>query len=241
LIHAEPRYRLSEARLPALAEAARAHLPHVDLRLAMEGVARGLGYASYATLRAKLSADTRRPVDGSATAAYLLQRGIDVVTFRVHHVLATFAIREVLDARYGLNQLGIELPLRPGERFRFGLREPLDAQQHAQSRCELSSPLEAPSQIRALAFASTMAAGTSFASSDRLCDYKHAAEAVIFVLSDGTILEPDYVSAGNMAAGLLYAGFAVNAQHRFKISASGFRDFKDAASIPYFFRGKWHN
>jgi hypothetical protein len=71
----------------------------------------------------------------------------------------------------------------------------------------MGAPQEAAAQIRALAFASVVTRSSSYARSDRLSDYKHVAEAVTFALSDGTILEPSHVSAGAMAAGLLYARF----------------------------------
>jgi hypothetical protein len=240
MIPCEPRYRLSNGRLTALRDAVEAHLPLVDANVAMEAVARGLGYQTYAILATGLSADTRRPVDGVAAAELLSEHGIPASPSLFHHALATFAVREVLDVRYNLNQVGIELPRRQDERFRFGLREQMDERQHALSRAEMRSPQEAPGQIRALAFASVMTGSSSYAGSDRLNDYKHAAEVVSFALSDGTILGPAYVPAGIMAAGLLYAGFAANAKERFKVSAGGFRDFKAAAGIPYFFRGKRH-
>ena len=140
--------------------------------------------------------------------------------------------------RFGLNELGVELPLRTGEQFRYGLRERMNEHQHAQSRARMASPSQAPGQLRALAFASLMTPSPSYACSHRLSDYKHAAEVVTYALSDGRTLPPDSVSTGNMAAALLYAGYAVNGKNFFKVSASGFREFQAAAGLPYFFRGK---
>ena len=240
MIEAEPRYALSKARLTALCQATHDHMPLIDPTLASEAVARGLGYSDYAELVGELAgADAIRSVDGSAATQFLSQHGIGIEPSLVHHVLATFAIREVLDARFGLNELGVELPLRPGEQFRYGLRERMNEHQHAQSRARMASPCQAPGQLRALAFASLMTPSPSYACSDRLSDYKHAAEVVTYALSDGTTLQPDSVHSGNMAAALLYAGYTVNQKNFFKVSASGFREFQAAAGLRYFFRGKW--
>jgi hypothetical protein len=240
MLEAEPRYALSKARLTALRQAMQDHMPLIEPTLAIEAVARGLGYSDYAKLVGELAgADAIRSVDGSAATRFLSQHGIAIEPSLVHHVLATFAIREVLDARFGMNELGVELPVRPGEQFRNGLRERMNEHQHAQSRARMASPCQAPGQLRALAFASLMTPSASYACSDRLSDYKHAAEGVAYELSDGTALQPVSVSHGNMAAALHYAGYAVNGKNFFKVSASGFREFQAAAGLPYFFRGKW--
>ena len=241
MIESEPRYRLSKARLTALHQATHDHMPLIEPTLALEAVARGLGYSDYATLAGELAGgEAIRSVDGSAATQFLSKHGVGIEPSLVHHVLATFAIREVLDARFGLNELGVEVPLRPGEQFRYGLRERMDEHQHAQSRARMASPCQAPGQLRALAFANLMTPSPSYACSDRLSDYKHAAEVVTYALRDGTIPKSESVSFGNMAAALLYAGYAVNGKSFFKVSASGFREFKEAAGLPYFFRGKWH-
>jgi hypothetical protein len=73
----EPWHRLSEGRLTALWQAAEAHLPCVDAELAMEAVARGLGFRSYAALVAGLSIEANRPVNGPAAADFLAEHGVE--------------------------------------------------------------------------------------------------------------------------------------------------------------------
>jgi len=101
-------------------EAAKGYLattiPDVKSSHRVEALARALGYATNAALRADLStASSIRTVSAEAFVSYLEDRGFESAEWVVLHALAKVAIRRVMDAEPNLTTYGILSSIGPDE------------------------------------------------------------------------------------------------------------------------------
>lgn len=196
-------------------------LPNVKSCHRVEALARGLGFRTYAAMRAasrETSADVLA-VDWQAFAGYLDERGFEGDAVTLYHAVARVAVKRVLQNKPYLTVLGINTGRR--ERNPDGTWE--SAEQYRERikslRREMIGSYGVEEFLRSLALLSRVKrTKTISASGSYWC--KHIAESFPCTYPNGQKLGPAYVANGAFIAAGVHAGFVV-------------REFPDSPNVQF--------
>jgi hypothetical protein len=184
-------------------------LPHVKSSHRCEAIGRGLGFGTYASLRAAI-----RPTDpvsatvgGVAFTEYLRSRGFEVVPRPLYHAAAKVALRHVAKriSKLTLWGIGVGRPQRkPNGKFE-------NAKEHyarfAEAREELESDGAVTPFLVSLALLERVRRTKTVRDGTGSYWLKHIAENYRCTYPEGAELGPHYVPNGAFVAAAIHAGF----------------------------------
>ena len=182
-------------------------LPDIKSSHRVEALGRGLGFRTYAALRASAQAPTTVTVRGAPFSAYLEEHGFEVDTVHFYRAAARVAIQGVLDAEPRLHIYGIGFG-RP-QRNADGSRQ-TPQQQHAdfqEHRGECIGEHAAEAFLRSLALLGRVKETRTIRSGTGSYRLKHIAENYVCTYPEGGKLGPAYVPNGMLIAAALHMGF----------------------------------
>lgn len=184
-------------------------LPHVKSSHRVEALGRGLGFRTYAALRAaaEASAPMTVTVTGAPFSAYLKDRGFEADPAHFYRATAQVAIQELLDSAPRLNIRGIGFG-RP-QRNADGSRQ--TPQQHyaefLECRGECLGTYATEAFLRSLALLARVKTTKTIRSGTGSYRLKHIAENHVCTYPEGGKLGPAYVPNGMLIAAALHLGF----------------------------------
>lgn len=174
----------------------------------VEALARGLGFASNAELRAGLNrCPERRPVSAEAFSAYLAERDLPDSASLLLRAVAHAIILDVMDSDDRIHKWGWGCG-RP-ERREDGRWE-TNEEHYARFlsyRAELKSVYATDQVLRAIAFLSRVPATKTIRPDTDSYRLKHIAENMRCCYPDGEELGPAYVANGPLIVAAIYLGF----------------------------------
>lgn len=175
----------------------------------VEAIARGLGFRSYAALRAasQQPAPPTATVTGAAFVSYLGEHGFQVEPAHLYRPAAQIAIRSVLDTfpRLHIHGVGFGRPQRNTD----GTRQ-TPQQQYAEfleHRLECLEENAVEAFLRSLALLARVKETKTVRSGTGSYRLKHIAENYACTYPEGTPLGPDYVPNGMLIAAAVHMGF----------------------------------
>jgi len=184
-------------------------LPDVKSSHRVEALGRGLGFRTYAALRAvsQVPAPTTVTVTGAAFSAYLKEHGFEVDPAHFYRAAAQVAIESVLDTAPRLHIYGIGFG-RP-QRNADGSRQTphqryVEFQEH---RRECIGKHAAEAFLRSLALLARVKKTQTIRSGTGSYRLKHIAENYMCTYPEGGKLGPAYVPNGMLIAAALHMGF----------------------------------
>jgi hypothetical protein len=184
-------------------------LPHVKSSHRVEALGRGLGFRTYAALRAAVHAHERSiaAVTGDQFSNYLKEHGFEVDPAHLYWAAAQVAIQGVLDTAPRLHIYGIGFG-RP-QRNADGSRQ-TPQQQHAEfleHRKECLGNHAAEAFLLSLALLARVKEIKTVRSGAGSYRLKHIAENYVCTFPEGGKLGPTYVPNGMLIAAALHMGF----------------------------------
>jgi len=203
-----------DLRIPATAAAAikrdvASSLPGIKSSHLSEGVARGLGFNTHASLLAAVAAggEARRMVSGEAFSAFLRERGYDADERVLYIAAARVAIRNVMEAEPRLSHwgYGVGRPKRKPDGKWENAKE-----HHARflvEREQLLSDGPVEEFLRSLVLVQLIAPIKTINRRSRSYGLKHRAENLKCTYPCGTTLGPAYVANGSLIVAAVHAGF----------------------------------
>ena len=181
-------------------------LPGVKSSHRCEGLARGLGYRTYAALIAA-SDDTVAHANGQAFAVYMARHGFECHVSQLYGAMASAAMHQVAEREPRLTAWGIGI----GEHQREsdGRWETMSAyrQRLAEARRQLTDDRSIPAFLLSSALLQRVTRTTTVRSGTGSYKLKHIAENYSATYPGGEPLGPVYVSNGILIAAALHAGF----------------------------------
>jgi len=204
------RISITLAAIDAIKADLRRALPNIKSSHRAEAAARGLGYSTYAAMRAAARTDEPEPaaVDWRSFTGYLEDKDLQAEAADLYRACAHAALQCVLERFPRLTIFGIEKGRL--ERNPDGTRE-TPAQHHArvaEARKEFFDPHGADEFLLSLAMLARVKAIKTFSDSNSYW-LKHIAENYTCTYPDGRKLGPRYVANGAVIAAAAHAGFAV--------------------------------
>ncbi|MGY3494390.1 hypothetical protein [Bradyrhizobium sp. USDA 4502] len=184
-------------------------LPNVKSSHRVEALGRGLGFRTYAALRAAVEAPAPLSVavTGASFSVYLKAHGFEVDPVHLYRATAQVAIQGVLDKAPRLNIRGIGFG-RPGRNADGSRQTP---QQHyaefLECRGECLDTYAAEAFLRALALLARVKETKTVRSGTGSYRLKHIAENYACTYPEGGKLGPAYVPNGMLIAAALHLGF----------------------------------
>lgn len=200
---------LTKATVVALkGDLARA-LPAIKSSHRAEALARAMGFATNAALRAALADHTasRFAVDATAFSCFLIARAHPADTRALYRAAARVAIRDVMNREPFLTSWGYRIG-RPQRKY--GGRYENDAERQArfqEMRNEMLSDGCADEFLRALVLVQLLKPIKSINPRAGSYGLKHRAENLASFCPDGSALGPHYVSNGVLMAAAVHAGY----------------------------------
>lgn len=186
-------------------------LPSVKSSHRCEAFARGLGYRTYAALRADAETDNLpiAAADGAAFVQYLAQHDFNVGQTEFYHAVAKAAVQVVVDQWPSLNINGFGTGER--ERGSDGRWESAAEEQKRLEayRDDLLSDYALAPFLASLALVSRIERTKTVRPGTGSYKLKHIAENYACTYPDGETLGPVYVANGVLIAAAIHAGFAV--------------------------------
>lgn len=216
---------ITPASLMALKADLTKSLPDVKSSHRVEALARGLGFQTYAAMRAAVAGEPAvlATANGTSFSRYLSAHGFDCSPIPFYHAAARIALQAVLDKTPKLCVLGIgagEPKRKPNDQFESA------REHHArflESRKQFKSPFVVEEFLRGLAFLSRVQPTITVRSDAGSYRLKHIAENYRCTYPEGMPLGPHYVSNGAMIAAAIHAGF----RHKTYVDARGW-DMRNA-------------
>jgi hypothetical protein len=204
------RIPVTSLAIERIKEALTSSLPHVKSSHRVEALGRGLGFRTYAALRAAAqtpASTTTVTVIGVPFSAYLNEHGFEVDPAHFYRAAAQVAIRGVLDAAPKLHIYGIGFG-RP-QRNADGSRQ-TPQQQYAEfqeHREECFGKHAAEAFLLSLALLARVKETKTIRSDSGSYRLKHIAENYVCTYPEGGKLGPSYVPNGMLIAAALHMGF----------------------------------
>jgi hypothetical protein len=175
----------------------------------VEALGRGLGFHTYAALRAASQSATlsTATVTGEPFSAYLQEHGFEAEPSHLYRAAAHAAIQGILDAvpRLHIHGIGFGRPQRNAD----GSRQ-TPQQQYAkflERRAECFGQDAAEAFLRSLALLASVKPTKTIRSGTGSRRLKHIAENYVCTYPEGETLGPDYVPNGMLIAAAIHMGF----------------------------------
>jgi hypothetical protein len=186
-------------------------LPDVKSSHRCEAIARGLGFATYASALAttKSGSSDTSIVRGDRFTAYLSDHGFDVPATSFYRAAAKAALRDVADRAPKLTIQGISVggPRRKPDGRWEDFRE-MNAK-FVEARQQLTGDSAAKPFLASLAFLARVTPTKTIRTGTGSYWLKHVAENYACTYPEGGKLGPTYVPNGVLIAAALYAGFRI--------------------------------
>lgn len=183
-------------------------LPDVKASHRVEALGRGLGFRTYAALRA---ASCQSPsivsTSGEAFANYLLDHGFSADPACLHRAAATVAIQNVLERTPRLSARGIGFGQPRRNEDRSWQTPQQKYAEFMEEREECLTPAAADQFLLSLSLLSRIPRTKTVRSGTGSYRLKHIAENYACAFPEGGKLGPRYVSNGMFIAAAIHAGF----------------------------------
>jgi hypothetical protein len=179
-------------------------LPEVKSSHRCEALARGLGYRTYASLKAETGAGRKAVVDSTAFTAYLVQHDFHGPGAALYRAVAQAALQQVAERFPTLTAGGFGIGEWQRDDTAAGRRKRFD-----DDRAELVSEHAVEPFLASLAFVSRVERTKTIRPATNSYWLKHIAENYGSTYPDGEKLGPVYVPNGLLIAAAIHAGFDV--------------------------------
>jgi hypothetical protein len=175
----------------------------------VEALGRGLGFRTYAALRAAAQAPTptHATVTGSHFSDYLKEHGFEADPAHLYRVAAQVAIQAALDAlpRLHIHGIGFGRPQRNADGSRQTPKQQYAEFEERREECFGEHAAEA--FLRSLALLARVRETRTIRSGTGSYRLKHIAENYVCTYPEGGKLGPAYVPNGMLIAAALHMGF----------------------------------
>ncbi len=179
-----------------------------------EALARGLGFQTYAALRAASQSGLSQVVtaNGNFFCSYLTERGFKTLPKSFYFAIARVAIRNVCEREPNLTAegIGISRPRR-ADGFFAGSQERID--KFNTERKALLDDTEIEPFLLSLAFLANIEKTKTIRENTNSYGLKHVAEKYPCTYPEGNQLGPQYIGNGTFIAAALHAGFKIKQVH----------------------------
>lgn len=184
-------------------------LPEVKSSHRVEAIGRGLGFRTYAALRAaaQAPAPTVVAVTGSRFADYLKEHGFETDPAHLYRAAAQVAIQAALDAlpRLHIYGIGFGRPRRNADGSRQTPKQQYAEFEERREECFGKHAAEA--FLRSLALLARVSETKTIRSGTGSYRLKHIAENYVCTYPEGGKLGPAYVPNGMLIAAAVHMGF----------------------------------
>jgi hypothetical protein len=184
-------------------------LPDVKSSHRVEAIGRGLGFRTYAALRAAAQAPALAvaTVTGSQFSDYLKEHGFEVDSAHLYRAAAEVAIQVVLDAmpRLHIGGIGFGRPQRSADGSRQTPQQQYAEFQELREEC--FGKYSAEAFLRSMALLARVKETQTIRSGAGSYRLKHIAENYVCIYPEDGKLEPAYVPNGMLIAAAVHMGF----------------------------------